>query len=76
MSLFSRDGHGPDAHVEHHAHRMPDAALEPADLEQVRRLAGLVAQRLDEGKRVLARSQHCLFNRSFAAHVLAASRTA
>ena len=108
VSLFSREGHGPDADVEHHSHRMPDAELEPADLEQVQRLAGLVAERLDEGKRVLvrcqaglnrsslvaalalvergavpqeavdairaARSQNCLFNRSFAAHVLAASR--
>lgn len=107
VSLFSRDGHGPDGHVEHHSHRMPDAQLEPADLDAVDRLAQVVAERLAEGKRVLvrcqaglnrsslvaalalvhrgaapqeaidairsARSPNCLFNRSFAAHVLQAA---
>ena len=110
VSLFSRDGHGPDASVEHHAHRMPDARLEEEDLADVDRLARVVAARLDEGQRVLVRCQaglnrsslvaalalvhrglapqeaidairagrspNCLFNRSFAAHVLgAAART-
>ena len=107
VSLFSREGHGPDASVEHHSHRMPDAALEGRDLEAIDRLARVVADRLDEGKRVLVRCQaglnrsslvaalalvhrgtppqeaidairagrspNCLFNRSFAAHVLAAA---
>ena len=63
VSLFSRDGHGPDAGVEHHAHRMPDAQLDRQDLAEVDRLAQVVADRLDEGKRVLVRCQAGL-NRS------------
>lgn len=106
VSLFARDGHGPDVGVEHHHHRMPDAVLEPQDVAEIARLAGVVAARLDEGRTVLvrcqaglnrsslvaalalvhrgwepqsaidairaARSQNCLFNRSFVAHVLQA----
>ena len=63
VSLFSRDGHGPDASVEHHAHRMPDAQLDEQDLADIDRLARVVAERLDEGKRVLVRCQAGL-NRS------------
>ena len=108
VSLFARDGHGPDDGVEHHGHRLPDAELAGEDAARLDELAALVADRLDEGKRVLVRCQaglnrsslvaalalvrrgwdpqeaidairagrspNCLFNRSFAAHVLAASR--
>src|SRR5687767_7364931 len=63
VSLYARDGHGPDAHVEHHHHRMPDALLEERDLEAIDELARVVAQRLGEGKRVLVRCQAGL-NRS------------
>ena len=63
VSLYSRDGHGPDASVEHYAHRIPDAQLEGPDLADIDRLARLVAERLDEGKRVLVRCQAGL-NRS------------
>ena len=63
VSLYARDGHGPDDGVEHHHHRMPDAELEPHDVDEVVRLAGVVADRLDEGKQVLVRCQAGL-NRS------------
>ena len=106
VSLFAREGHGPDEGVEHHHYRMPDAQLEAEDVEDISRLAGLVADRLEEGRTVLvrcqaglnrsslvaalalvhrgwrpqeaidairgARSQNCLFNRSFVAHILSA----
>lgn len=63
VSLYARDGHGPDAHVEHHHFRMPDAELEPRDVANVDQLASLVAERLEQGRTVLVRCQAGL-NRS------------
>lgn len=73
VSLFSREGHGPDPDVEHHSHRLPDGELDGDDAEQVQRLAVLVADRLADGKTVLVRCQAGL-NRSSLVAALAMMR--
>lgn len=73
VSLYSRQGHGPDDSVEHHSYRMPDAELEPQDMADVGRLADVVAARLEEGKKVLVRCQAGL-NRSSLVAALALVR--
>ena len=73
VSLFSRDGHGPDDGVEHHSHRLPDAELAQEDAERLDELAALVAARLDEGRTVLVRCQAGL-NRSSLVAALALVR--
>lgn len=63
ISLFIRQGHGPDPFVEHLVGEMPDAPLTGAQLRTVLRLAGAARTALDSGRRILVRC-HSGYNRS------------
>ncbi|MFB4313183.1 hypothetical protein [Actinomadura sp. 21ATH] len=63
LSLYRRDGHGPDAHVEHHCAPMPDGPLDPDQIAAVCRLADIAVEAVRDGRTVLARC-HSGYNRS------------
>ncbi|MFE5537375.1 protein phosphatase [Streptomyces sp. NPDC056492] len=63
ISLYSRSGHGPDAHVEHLVREMPDGPLTAAELHGVQDLARTGVSALDKGLTVLVRC-HSGYNRS------------
>ena len=55
ISLYSREGFGPDEGVEHHTHTMIDGALDPADHERIHELADVAAAAVRDDKKVLVR---------------------
>jgi hypothetical protein len=63
ISLFARDGHGPDAGVEHRCAEIPDGPLTAGQLEVVCAMAELAAVAARGGRRVLVRCQSG-YNRS------------
>ncbi|MEW2358105.1 hypothetical protein [Spirillospora sp. NPDC029432] len=63
LSLYGRDGHGPDEHVEHHYAPMPDGPLDPDQISAVCRLADIAAEAVRDGRTVLSRC-HSGYNRS------------
>ena len=63
ISLFTRDGHGPDPGVEHLIFEIPDAALVPGQIDGVRRLGAIAAEAVREQRNTLVRC-HSGYNRS------------
>ncbi|MGW0605421.1 protein-tyrosine phosphatase family protein [Streptomyces sp. NPDC002640] len=63
VSLFTRPGHGPGTTVEHLIAEIPDGPLGPDQIHTVQQLAGLTAQAVRRGDRVLVRC-HSGYNRS------------
>jgi hypothetical protein len=63
ISLYSRDGHGPNVGVEHHCVEVPDAPLTADQIESLYRLAEVATEAVDSGRRVLVRC-HSGYNRS------------
>lgn len=57
VSLYSRDGFGPNDGIPHYTHTMIDGDLDPADHEHVHRLADHVVEAMEQHKRVLVRCQ-------------------
>lgn len=55
VSLTSRPGYGPDPGVEHVVARLADAVLDGPAAARVAELAGLVAEAVGAGRRVLVR---------------------
>jgi hypothetical protein len=63
ISLFTRDGHGPDPGVEHLIYEIPDAALLAEQLDGARRLGAIAAEAVLRGRNTLVRC-HSGYNRS------------
>ncbi|GAA2620871.1 hypothetical protein SMC26_17065 [Actinomadura fulvescens] len=63
LSLYRRDGHGPDAAVEHHCVEVPDGPLVPEQIAAVCELADTAAAAVRDRRRVLVRC-HSGYNRS------------
>ncbi|MFI6522036.1 hypothetical protein ACIBF1_41265 [Spirillospora sp. NPDC050679] len=63
ISLYVRDGHGPDAGVEHLRVEVPDGPLSAEQIEDVCRAAELAVESVGDGRRVLVRC-HSGYNRS------------
>lgn len=63
ISLYAREGHGPDAGVEHRCAEIPDGPLTAGQLEVVGEMAELAAWSVRGGRRVLVRCQSG-YNRS------------
>ncbi|MES9536286.1 MULTISPECIES: dual specificity protein phosphatase family protein [unclassified Actinomadura] len=63
ISLYVREGHGPDAGVEHRRVEVPDGPLTAEQIEAVCRAAESVAESVRQGRRVLVRC-HSGYNRS------------
>ena len=55
VSLATREGYGPAEGVEHVVLRLADAAIDPATGARVDEVAGLVADVVEDGRRVLVR---------------------
>src|SRR5690348_11731903 len=53
ISLYQRDGHGPDGRVEHHYVETPDGPLTPEQIESVCQLAEHAVEAVGDGRRVL-----------------------
>ncbi|MFG1997851.1 hypothetical protein ACGFNU_01735 [Spirillospora sp. NPDC048911] len=63
LSLYRRDGHGPDVGVVQHCVEVPDGPLVPEQIEAVCGLADTAAEAVRDGRRVLVRC-HSGYNRS------------
>jgi hypothetical protein len=63
ISLFTREGHGPAAGVEHLVEEIPDGPLTAAQLGQAAMLAVIAASAVRDGRTVLVRC-HSGYNRS------------
>lgn len=63
ISLYAREGHGPDGSVEHLCVEVPDGALTSEEIEGVCAAAKLAAESVRDGRRVLVRC-HSGYNRS------------
>lgn len=63
ISLFTRDGHGPDPGVEHRVVEIPDGPLLAGQIDQVRRLAVTAADAVRQRRTTLVRC-HVGYNRS------------
>lgn len=63
ISLYTRDGHGPDPGVEHLVAPIPDGPLDAAQIDQVVRLAARAADAVRDGRTTLVRC-HAGLNRS------------
>ncbi|MCX5070875.1 dual specificity protein phosphatase family protein [Micromonospora lupini] len=63
VSLYQRDGHGPDAGIPHTVLRIIDGDLDDNELDTVRSIADRVADDVRDGRKVLVRCQAGL-NRS------------
>ncbi|MFF0446725.1 protein phosphatase [Streptomyces sp. NPDC004609] len=63
VSLFTRQGHGPPAGVEHRILPIPDDPLTAREIDRVRELAVVTADALRGGRSVLVRC-HSGYNRS------------
>lgn len=63
VSLYQRDGCGPDVGVDHLYYSIPDGVLEPGDAVELEAIAERVAEAVRAGRRVLVRCQAGL-NRS------------
>ncbi|GAB3262402.1 protein-tyrosine phosphatase family protein [Nocardioides dilutus] len=55
VSMTTREGYGPEEGVEHHVARMADAGVDAVIAARVDELAGIVAEALGAGRRVLVR---------------------
>ncbi|MGW7286858.1 protein-tyrosine phosphatase family protein [Streptomyces sp. NPDC054847] len=55
ISLYTREGHGPDEGVEHHVVPIPDDWLTADEIDRVRRVALTAADAVRAGRRVLVR---------------------
>lgn len=63
ISLYSRDGHGPDDNVEHHVVPIPDDWLTADEIDRVQRIALTAADAVRAGRKVLVRC-YSGYNRS------------
>ncbi|MFI0353948.1 hypothetical protein [Actinomadura sp. 9N407] len=63
LSLYTREGHGPDDRTEHHHAPMPDGPLSAEQIEAVCRFAEIAATAVRDGRKVLVRC-HSGYNRS------------
>ncbi|WP_141579131.1 dual specificity protein phosphatase family protein [Actinomadura sp. WMMA1423] len=63
ISLYVREGHGPDGNVEHRRLEIPDGPLTTEQIERVCLAAELAAESVRQGRRVLVRC-HSGYNRS------------
>jgi hypothetical protein len=63
ISLYARDGHGPDPGVEHRYADIPDGPLTSAQIETICDLATLAADSIGKDRRVFVRC-HSGYNRS------------
>jgi protein-tyrosine phosphatase len=63
ISLFTRDGHGPDPGVEHVVFEIPDAELVAVQLDGARRLGAIAADAVRRRRSTLVRC-HSGYNRS------------
>jgi protein-tyrosine phosphatase len=63
ISLFTRDGHGPDPGVEHVVFEIPDAELVPVQLDGAHRLGAIAADAVQQRRTTLVRC-HSGYNRS------------
>lgn len=57
VSLYSRDGYGPDPGIPHHTHAMIDGDLAPRDHAHVHRLADAAVTAMNRDQQVLVRCQ-------------------
>ncbi|GAB2733748.1 protein-tyrosine phosphatase family protein [Nocardioides pakistanensis] len=57
VSLYTREGYGPDEHIPHHTHTMIDGPLSEQDHPHLHRLADEVVAAVQRGDRVLVRCQ-------------------
>lgn len=58
VSLYTREGHGPDPQIEHVVYEIPDATLTAEQIRKVRELAGLTAQAVRDGRSTLVRCHY------------------
>jgi hypothetical protein len=63
ISLYRRDGHGPNGTVGHHCCEIPDGPLSSAQLIEVCELAETAMEEVQDGRKVLVRC-HSGYNRS------------
>ncbi|MEU0600134.1 protein phosphatase [Streptomyces sp. NPDC006393] len=63
ISLFARDGHGPDPQIEHVVSEIPDAPLTAGQILTVQQLALMAARAVRDGRSTLVRC-HSGYNRS------------
>ncbi|WP_285697434.1 hypothetical protein [Actinomadura sp. NBRC 104412] len=63
ISLYTREGHGPDGGVEHRCVEVPDGPLTADQIESICALAESAATAVGAGRRVLVRC-HSGYNRS------------
>jgi protein-tyrosine phosphatase len=63
ISLFTRDGHGPDPGVEHLIFEIPDATLVPIQIDGARRLGAIAVDAVRQQRNTLIRC-HSGYNRS------------
>jgi protein-tyrosine phosphatase len=58
ISLYTREGHGPDPRVEHVVYEIPDATLTAEQIRRVHELARLTAQAVRDGRTTLVRCHY------------------
>jgi protein-tyrosine phosphatase len=63
ISLFARDGHGPDPGIEHVVFKIPDASLTATQIDGARRLGAIAAEGVQRGRNTLVRCR-AGYNRS------------